>query len=153
MVEEKMLRGVVSMPSNIFATTGTNVSVLFLDKKNGSDKAVFIDASKLGETYKDGSNQRTRLRDFEEQQIVDAFYKGEPIDDFSVTPSFEEIKEKGYSFSAGQYFDIKIEYVEITPEEFSAKMESHKATLASLFAESAELEKEIMKQLEGVMYE
>lgn len=153
MVDEKMLRGVVSMPSNIFATTGTNVSVLFLDKKNGSDKAVFIDASKLGETYKDGSNQRTRLRDFEEQQIVDAFYKGEPIDDFSVTPSFEEIKKKGYSFSAGQYFDIKIEYVEITPEEFSAKMEAHKATLASLFAESAELEKEIMKQLEGVMYE
>ncbi len=32
LVEEKMLRGVVSMPSNIFATTGTNVSVLFLIK-------------------------------------------------------------------------------------------------------------------------
>jgi type I restriction enzyme M protein len=31
MVEDKMLRGVISMPSNIFATTGTNVSILFLD--------------------------------------------------------------------------------------------------------------------------
>ncbi|MGL5013714.1 MAG: HsdM family class I SAM-dependent methyltransferase [Bacteroidales bacterium] len=153
MVEEKMLRGVVSMPSNIFATTGTNVSVLFLDRNNKSDKAVFIDASKLGETYKDGSNQRTRIRDFEEQQIVDAFYKGEPIEDFSVMPSFDEIREKGYSFSAGQYFDIKIEYVEITPEEFTAKMDAHKATLAELFKESAELEKEIMKQLEGLRYE
>lgn len=30
-VKERMLRGVVSMPSNIFATTGTNVSVIFLD--------------------------------------------------------------------------------------------------------------------------
>ena len=29
LVDEKMLRGVVSMPSNIFATTGTNVSILF----------------------------------------------------------------------------------------------------------------------------
>lgn len=153
MVEEKMLRGVVSMPSNIFATTGTNVSVLFLDKKNPSDKAVFIDASKLGETYKDGSNQRTRLRDFEEQKIVDAFYQDEPIEDFSVMPTFEEIKEKGYSFSAGQYFDIKIEYVEITSEEFTAKMDAHKATLAELFKESAVLEKEIMKQLEGLKYE
>ena len=28
-VKERMLRGVVSMPSNIFATTGTNVSVIF----------------------------------------------------------------------------------------------------------------------------
>ena len=34
LVEDKMLRGVVSMPSNIFATTGTNVSILFLDKAN-----------------------------------------------------------------------------------------------------------------------
>jgi type I restriction enzyme M protein len=32
LVEGKMLRGVISMPSNIFATTGTNVSILFLDK-------------------------------------------------------------------------------------------------------------------------
>lgn len=151
MVEEKMLRGVVSMPSNIFATTGTNVSVLFLDKQNPSDRAVFIDASKLGETYKDGSNQRTRLSTFEEQQIVDAFYNDAPIEDFSVTPTFEEIKEKGYSFSAGQYFDIKIEYVEITPEEFKVKMDGHKAALSALFAESSELEKEIMKQLEGVV--
>ena len=34
LVEDKMLRGVVSMPSNIFATTGTNVSILFIDKAN-----------------------------------------------------------------------------------------------------------------------
>ena len=27
LVDEKMLRGVVAMPSNIFATTGTNVSI------------------------------------------------------------------------------------------------------------------------------
>ena len=32
-----------------------------------------------------------------------------------------EIKEKGYSLSAGQYFDIKIDYVDITEEEFNAK--------------------------------
>ena len=31
LVDKKMLAGVVSMPSNIFATTGTNVSILFID--------------------------------------------------------------------------------------------------------------------------
>ena len=34
LVNQKMLRGVVSMPSNIFATTGTNVSILFIDNAN-----------------------------------------------------------------------------------------------------------------------
>ncbi|MFO6256451.1 N-6 DNA methylase, partial [Pseudomonas aeruginosa] len=34
LVEHKMLAGVVSMPSNIFATTGTNVSILFIDASN-----------------------------------------------------------------------------------------------------------------------
>ncbi|MFN5738394.1 MAG: class I SAM-dependent DNA methyltransferase, partial [Akkermansiaceae bacterium] len=34
LVEKKILAGVVSMPSNIFATTGTNVSILFLDAAN-----------------------------------------------------------------------------------------------------------------------
>lgn len=153
LVKDKILRGVVSMPSNIFATTGTNVSILFIDKANKTDKAVFIDASKLGEEYKDGSNQRTRLRDFEEQKIVDAFHNAEAIDDFSVTPSFSEIKEKGYSFSAGQYFDIKIEYVEITADEFEQKMIGHKRSLKALFEESSSLETEIMKQLEGLKYE
>lgn len=44
LVADKMLRGVVSMPSNIFATTGTNVSVLFLDKANKKGDIVLMDA-------------------------------------------------------------------------------------------------------------
>lgn len=153
LVKDKILRGVVSMPSNIFATTGTNVSILFIDKTNKSDRATFIDASKLGEEYKDGKLQRTRLSKEEITQIVDAFHSAEPIEDFSVIPTFEEIKEKGYSFSAGQYFDIKIEYIEITADEFKHKMESHKKSLKELFAESSSLEAEILKNLEGLKYE
>lgn len=48
LVNNKMLAGVVSMPSNIFATTGTNVSILFIDASN-KEKVVLIDASNLGE--------------------------------------------------------------------------------------------------------
>ena len=47
LVDEKMLAGVVSMPSNIFATTGTNVSILFIDDSNDGD-VVLVDASNLG---------------------------------------------------------------------------------------------------------
>src|SRR6185295_15574250 len=62
LVEHKMLRGVISMPSNIFATTGTNVSILFLDRANTKGDIVLMDASKLGTTTKeDGKNQKTLL--------------------------------------------------------------------------------------------
>lgn len=152
LVDEKMLRGVVSMPSNIFATTGTNVSILFLDKTNTRD-IVLMDASKLGTTVKDGKNQKTVLSADEEQRIISTFNLNQPADDFSVTVSYEQIKDKNYSFSAGQYFDVKIEYTDITPKQFTAKMDAFKNNLDSLFAESKELEKEIKKQLGGLKYE
>lgn len=153
LVEQKMLRGVVSMPSNIFATTGTNVSILFLDKANTKGDIVLMDASKLGTTVKDGKNQKTLLSEAEEELIVETFNKHEAKEDFTVVVSYEQIKEKNYSFSAGQYFEVKIEYTDITAKEFEAKMGSFTAKLNSLFAESKNLEKEIQKQLNGLKYE
>lgn len=147
--EKSILRGVVSMPSNIFANTGTNVSVVFIDK-SGVDKPVLIDASKLGETIKENGNQKTKLRTEEIQQIVNTFRNKEVVEDFSVTPTFDEIKEKGYSFSAGQYFDIKIDYVDITEDEFNRRMDNFKTTLRQQFRESHRLEEEILKQLECI---
>jgi type I restriction enzyme M protein len=153
LVEKKMLRGVISMPSNIFATTGTNVSILFLDKANTKGDIVLMDASKLGETVKEGKNKKTVLRKEEEDQIINIFNEHKAVEDFSVVVSYEQIAEKNYSFSAGQYFDVKIEYVDITPNEFESKMKSFQSNLDSLFSESKELEKEIQKQLKGLKYE
>jgi type I restriction enzyme M protein len=153
LVEQKMLRGVVSMPSNIFATTGTNVSILFLDKANTKGDIVLMDASKLGTTVKDGKNQKTLLSPEEEQLIVDTFNQHEAKEDFTVVVSYEQIKEKNYSLSAGQYFEVKIEYTDITPAAFEAKMNGFKTNLDGLFAESKTLEMEIMKQLNGLKYE
>ncbi len=150
LVEQKMLRGVVSMPSNIFATTGTNVSILFIDNANKKGDIVLMDASKLGTTVKEGKNQKTLLSPEEEQKIINTFNKHEAIEDFTVVVSYDQIKEKNYSFSAGQYFEVKIEYTDITPEEFEVKMNSFKTNLDSLFAESKTLEKEIQKQLNGL---
>jgi type I restriction enzyme M protein len=153
LVEKKMLRGVVSMPSNIFATTGTNVSILFLDKANTKGDIVLMDASKMGETVKDGKNQKTVLRNDEEDKIITTFNEHKAIDDFSVVVSYEQIAEKNFSFSAGQYFDVKIEYSDISAEEFAAKMKTFQSNLDSMFTESRDLEKEIQKQLKGLKYE
>lgn len=151
-VDEHWVYGVVSMPSNVFATTGTNVSVLFFDKSAKTDKVILIDASKLGEEYKEGNNKKSRLRDFEVEQIVRTFRNCEAVDDFSVAVTYDEIKEKGYSLSAGQYFDIKIDYVDITEEEFNRRMANFQQTLTEQFEESHRLEKEIMAQLQSLKF-
>lgn len=152
-VDERIVYGCVSMPSNVFATTGTNVSVLFFDNSRTTDKVVLIDASKLGEEYKDGNNQKRRLRDFEIEQIVSTFLKKESVEDFSVAVTYDEIIAKKYSLAAGQYFDVKIDYIELTPEEFDAKMAEYTGTLQTLFAEGNALQAEIMEQLKKVKYE
>ena len=45
----------------------------------------------------------------------------------------DEIIEKGYVLSVGQYFDIKIEYVDITAEEFNAQMKADIEELSAMF--------------------
>lgn len=152
-VDDHIVYGCISMPSNVFATTGTNVSVLFFDNSHTTDKVVLIDASKLGEEYKDGKNQKCRLRDDEIDKIVNTFLNKESVDDFSVAVTYDEIKEKKYSLSAGQYFDVKIEYVPLTQEEFTAKMNGYTEELEKLFAEDNKLQKEIFEQLKKVKYE
>lgn len=151
LVEEKMLAGVVSMPSNIFATTGTNVSILFIDKNNKED-VVLLDASNLGTTVKEGKNQKTVLSPEEEDQVIKTFTDKTAVDDFSVVVSYDEIAAKNYSLSAGQYFEVKIEYIDITAAEFATKMSDFESNLESLFAESKELEKEIQSNLKGLNY-
>ena len=150
-VEDKIVYGCVSMPSNVFANTGTNVSVLFFDKSASGEEVVLVDASKLGEEYKDANGlKKVRLRDEEIENIIDAFLNKKVVDDFSVVVGYDEIKEKGYSLSAGQYFDIKIDYVDITEEEFNKRMTDYKNTLTQQFEESHRLEQEIMRQLESL---
>jgi len=128
------------------------VSIVFLDKSN-KNEVVLIDASNLGETVKEGKNQKTVLTEAEEQQIIDTFNQKKAVDDFSVVVSYDEIIQKNYSLSAGQYFEVKIDYVDITADEFASKMKSFNENLNQLFAEGRVLEMEIQNNLKGLMYE
>lgn len=152
LVDNKMLAGVVSMPSNIFATTGTNVSILFIDAANKAD-VVLLDASSLGTKVKDGKNQKTLLSEAEEDRIIANFNAKQAVEDFAVVVSYADIAAKNYSLSAGQYFDVKIEYSDLTPAQFALKMQGFTNNLDMLFEESAGLEQEIRKQLASLKYE
>lgn len=153
LVDDRIVYGAISMPSNVFANTGTNVSVLFFDNSRTAEKVVLIDASKMGEEYKDGNNQKRRLRDFEIDQIVETFLNKEAVEDFSVAVTYDEIIAKKYSLSAGQYFDVKIEYVELSKDEFVERMQAYQTKLQEYFDEGSKLQEEIMEQLKKVKYE
>ena len=153
LIDSNWLQGVISMPSNIFANTGTNVSVIFIDKAKHDNEIILIDASKLGEKRKEGKNQRTVLRADEINKIIDTFTTKTAEDDFSVVVKPDDVKEKNYSFSAGQYFEVKIEYVELTPGEFKEKMATYEANLDKYFSEGDLLEKDIKTSLARLTYE
>lgn len=153
-ISENWLKWVVSMPSNIFATTWTNVSVIFIDKTRKEwEDVILIDATKLWETVKEWKNQKTYLRDNEQQQIIDTFKNMDVIEDFSVKVTNEQMKEKNYSWSAGQYFEIKIEHIDITAEEFENRMNNYKQNLMNYFEEEKQLEDDIFNQLDWIKYE
>jgi type I restriction enzyme M protein len=73
-------------------------------------------------------------------------------EDFSVVVTKEEVMAKNYSFSAGQYFEVKIEYVEITAEEFAQKMQTFESNLNQLFTEGNELDKKILENLKTLKF-
>ncbi len=150
-VDDHIIYGVVSMPSRIFATTGTNVSVLFFDMSGQQKDAVLIDASKMGYEEKDGNNIRTFLAQDEIDKIVDTFNSKKPVEDFAVVVSHDDIKNKGYSLSAGQYFDVKIEYEDISNEEFESRLASMRNNLLQMFNEAHGLESEIIAKTDKIL--
>jgi len=152
LVDDKMLRGVVSMPSNIFATTGTNVSIVFIDKANKED-VVLIDASSLGKKVKEGKNQKTLLSGTDEKKIISTFNNKKSVDDFSMMVSYDDIKAKNYSLSAGQFLEVKIDYVEVTKDEFNSKIKEYDTELLKLFEQSETMSKNISNNLKRLKFE
>ncbi len=152
-VDNGWLKGVISMPSNIFANTGTNVSVIFIDKTNKGDNAevVLIDASKLGEKRKEGKNQKTILSLDEIALIQNTFKNNEEIEDFSVKVTHKQIKQKYYSWAAGQYFKVELKNIQITKEEYKEKINKLSVIIKEKFEINKQLEKNINDALEDLV--
>lgn len=146
-VDEHIVSGVITMPSNVFATTGTNVSVLFFDNTKKTEKVILLDASRLGEDYRDGNIQKHRILNEEIEQIVDAFQNKKTIENFSIAVSYDDIVKHKYSLSAGQYFEVKVEYKKIDEKEFNALVSGYEAKLQALFTDGEVLQNEILQDM------
>ena len=153
-IEKKMLKAVISMPSNIFATTGTNVSIIFLDSSQEIEKPILVDATGYGEKIKiDGKNQKTVLAEHEIEEIVDILSNRRIIEGISVFADIADIKRRNYSFSAGSFFEAKIEYEDITVEQFNEKLSGYMTELEELMHESEKSHQELLVALGSVRYD
>ncbi len=153
LVDERLVYGVVCMPSQVFANTGTNVSIIFFQKTPSAKEVVLIDASKLGEEYTENKNKKTRLRASDMDLILETFQNKAPKSDFCALVSFDEITEKNYSLNPGQYFIIEDTSEKISQAEFENLMQQYSSELTSLFDESQSLQQEILETLKGVRFE
>ncbi len=160
LVDERLVYGVVCMPSQVFANTGTNVSIIFFkktpdenEKTPSADKVVLIDASKLGEEYTENKNKKTRLREDDIKLILETFQNKTQKSDFCALVSFDEIIEKNYSLNPGQYFTIEDTSEKISQAEFENLMQQYSSELTSLFDESYSLQQEILETLGNLNYD
>ena len=148
LVESKSLSGIVTMPSNIFATTGTSVSIVFVDKSKVHSKALLVDASNLGKSVKDGKNQKTLLDTSDEDLIISTFNKKSELSKFSVLVTYKDIAEYGYSFNPGQFFEMTTDDIQLSPEKFREITLEMKSELASLLKDKATVEKNLLDSLD-----
>lgn len=153
LIDNNWLRGVISMPSNIFATTGTNVSIIIIDKDKPDNDIFLMDASNLGTKMNLDEGQRIILSDDEINKIIDYFKKKKEEDEFSVLVDTKKIADNSYSFSAGQYFNVKVHYIDISKKEFENKISKYQNELYDYFNKGKELEEEIQQRLGGLKYE
>lgn len=129
------------MPSNIFATTTTSVSILFIDKTKVNENIILMDASSLGKKIKLDEGQRTILSEEEKYKIVSYFKEEKEKVEFSVVVSNDEIKENGYSIQAGQYVELKEEILGFDIDE---RLNWLKSEINKIRIESNRLDEEII---------
>lgn len=157
LVDNKYLRAVVSMPSNVFANTGTSVSVLFIDKSKVHEHIYMLDASGIGRSESIKMNnkkvKKTILDEADMKFIINSVNNSDVIEGKSVLKAIKDVQDKHYSLCAGQYFDIKMKALDITPEEFNARMDGYKTELITLFSKGDDLKQKVIESLEKCKYE
>jgi len=120
---------------------------LFIDKTNLEGEVLLMDASKMGHKEKIKDLQKTVLTPEELEKIVDHFVNHTVEEDFTVSVTYDAIKEKNYSLSAGQYFDVKIEYIYITQEEYDKMINEFNDDFEKYVKETTQFQQEISKIL------
>ena len=164
-LEADLVECMVALPGQLFTNTQIPACIWFLTKdkkenaakgfKDRTGKTLFIDAREIG-YMKDRV-----LRDFKPDDIAHIAQtfenwqqqndQYENIAGFCYSATLEEIKKNDYVLTPGRY--VGAPEAKEDSEPFDEKMKRLTALLNTQFQESAELEKEIRKNLKGIGYE
>lgn len=156
MIKGDVVECIVSLPGQLFYTTGIPVS-LWIMRKGKTDaakgKILFIDARNLGFMVD------RKVRELSEDDIkkIASIYQNwrhgenyEDIQGFCKCASLEEVAQQDYILTPGRYVGIAEQ--EDDGEPFEEKMERLTTELFGLFEESHKLEDEIIKKLAAIGY-
>ena len=153
-IEDDLIEGIVSMPTQLFYSVTIPVTLWFISKnKKQKGKTVFIDARKMGHmvdrTHRDLSDDDIKLL----ADTFIAFQEGtlEERRGFCSVKTIEDIAKQDYILTPGRY--VGIEDTNDDDEPFDEKMTRLTSELSEMFAKSHELEDEIRKKLGAIGYE
>jgi len=159
LIEQDLVDCMIALPGQLFYTTQIPVCLWFLarNKKNGKfrdrrGETLFIDARKLGVLV---DRTHRELPEEELARIAKTYHawrgekgagKYEDIAGFCKSASLEEITSHGHVLTPGRYVGAE-ETEDDDDMPFDERMEQLTAKLKGQFAESAKLEKAILKNL------
>jgi type I restriction enzyme M protein len=106
LIRKGYIKGIISLPANLFYGTGIPACIIVIDKENAHNrKGIFmIDASRG--FIKDGNKNRLRSQDI--HMIVDVFNNRLEIDKFSRMVPLEEIEKKNdFNLNIPRYIDAQ----------------------------------------------
>jgi type I restriction enzyme M protein len=164
MVEADIVDCMVALPGQLFYSTQIPACLWFLARNKNPGKGwrdrrgevLFIDARKLGMLV---DRTRRELSDTDVQKIADTYHawRGEPdlpayadIAGFCKSAHLEDIRKHGHVLTPGRF--VGAEAAEDDGEAFEEKMPRLVAQLQAQFDESAKLEAQIKRNLEGLGY-
>jgi type I restriction enzyme M protein len=164
LVEADLVECIVSLPAQLFYTTGIPVSLWFLNRDKGPGGAkdwrdrrgavLFIDARRLGALV-----DRTH-REFSDEDIARITgtyhaWRGEPgthvyadISGFCASATIEEIRSQNLILTPGRY--VGSEDAAVDGEPIEEKLARLKVDLLRAFDEGHRLESEVRRQLESL---
>lgn len=154
LIDNNLLTSVVSMPSNIFSNTGTNVSIIFLEKNNTKSNIKLMDASTLGTKIKVGANEKIVLSNDEEKYIVKTLQSELDIDNVIKTVDVSTIRDNGYYINPGRYFDIGFSDENgLSTDELNNRIDNLIVNINNSFKDSVKLQLSIKEKLERLHHE
>lgn len=118
---------VISLPANLFYSTGIPVCILVLKKCKKPDDVLFINAS--GPEHFEKGKRQNRLRDEDIEKIVETYQFRKEEERYSKRVSMERITAEGYNLNISRYISTAIAEPEIDLAATHGVLESIENTI------------------------